>query len=99
MTKEELLVLMQEDRKPIQQILEVIDFRPSDRNIEGELYLVTAKIRTINVSLDGVDNWTGIVEDLPYPLGPSKAIHDAEMEVKLKNFKLDFDKIKKSKND
>jgi hypothetical protein len=99
MTKEELLVLMQEDRKPIQQILEVIDFRPSDRNIEGELYLVTAKIRTINVSLDGVDNWTGIVEDLPYPLGPSKAIHDGEMEVKLKKFKLDFDKIKKSKND
>jgi len=98
MRKEELLPLIQADR-PRQQILEIINFRPSDRNIEGELYLVTAKIRTINVSLDGVGDWTGIVEDLPYPLGPSKAIHDGEMEVKLKNFKLDFNKIKKSKND
>ena len=92
MTKEELLVLMQEDRKPIQQILEVIDFRPSDRGIEGELYLATIRMRSVKYDLDGKDVYEGIVEDMPYPLGPSKDIHDAKINEMLERFKIEFDK-------
>ena len=103
MTKEKLLPLIQEDRKPIQQILEVIDFRPSDRGIEGELYLVTVKMRTVRYTLDGVDDYTFIAEDMLYPLGPAKDIHDAKISVMLENSKKEFDKaidaINKHKNE
>jgi len=104
MTKEELKELMQEDRKPIQEILEVIDFRPSDRGIEGELYLATVKIRTVRATLDGVEDYTTIAEDMPYPLGPAKEIHDAKINKMLENFKIEFDKginmiNKKKKNE
>jgi len=85
MTNEELRELMQEDRKPIQQILEVIDFRPSDRGIEGELYLATVKLRSVRYSLDGVDDCTTIAKDMPYPLGPIKAIHDAKIQKMMDN--------------
>jgi hypothetical protein len=98
MTKEELKELMQEDR-PRQQILEVIDFRESDRGIEGELYLAKVKMRTIHTSLDGVDDWTGIAEDMPYPLGPAKELHDAKIaEMLERSFKnaLNFQKNKKA---
>lgn len=84
-TKEELRELMQEDR-PQQEILEVIDFRPSDSGIEGELYLATVKLRTVRITLDGVDDCTGIVEDMPYPLGPAKAIHDAKINKMMDEF-------------
>ena len=93
MTKEELHILFQEDRKPIQEILEIIDFRPSDRGIEGELYLVTAKMRTVRYTLDGVDDCTFIAEDMPYPLGPAKAIHDAKIHKMLEQSKIEFDKV------
>ena len=85
MTKEKLLPLLQEDRKPIQQILEIISFKPSDRGIEGELYLVTAKIRTVRYTFDGVDDCTNIAEDLPYPLGPWKKLHDAKISKMMDN--------------
>ena len=84
MTTEELRELMQEDRKPIQKILEVIDFRPSDRGIDGELYLATVKLRTVRATLDGVDDVTAIFDNMPYPLGPAKSIHDAEIQEMLK---------------
>lgn len=85
MTKEALLPLMQKDR-PIQQILEVIDFRPSDRGIEGELYIATVRMRSVRYDLDGVDKWEGIAEDMPYPLGPAKEIHDAKIDKMMDNF-------------
>ena len=94
MTKEELLPLIQEDRKPIQQILEVISFRPSDRGIEGELYLVTVKMRTVRYTLDGVDDCTFIGEDMPYPLGPAKAIHDAKIDKMMEDFSINLKKHK-----
>jgi len=87
MTKEELFPLLQKDR-PLQQIIEVISFRPSYRGIEGEEYLVTAKIRTVRYTIDGVDDCTFIAEDLPYPLGPVKAIGDAKIDKMLSNLKL-----------
>ena len=102
MTKEELKELMQIDR-PNQQILEVIDFRSSDRGIEGELYLATVKVRTVRATLDGVDDVTSIAEDMPYPLGPAKEIHFASINKMLENFKIEFDKaikiINKKKNE
>ena len=85
MTKEKLKELMQIDR-PIQQILEVIDFRPSDRGIEGELYLATVKMRTVGYDLDGLNDVTDIAEDMPYPLGPAKEIHDAKIDKMMKLF-------------
>ena len=91
MTKEELKKLMQIDR-PNQQILEVIDFRSSDRGIEGELYLATVKVRTVRATLDGVDDVTSIAEDMPYPLGPFKAINDAKINKMLERSKIEFDK-------
>ena len=104
MTKEELKELMQEDRKPIQEILEVIDFRPSDRGIEGELYLATVRMRSVRYDLDGKDVFEGVVEDMPYPLGPAKEIHDAKINKMLENFKIEVDKginmiNKKKKNE
>lgn len=104
MTKEELLLLMQAERKPIQQILEVIDFRPSDRGIEGELYLATVRMRSVRYDLDGKDVFEGVVEDIPYPLGPAKEIHDAKIAEMLEKCKIEFDKAinienKKRKNE
>lgn len=83
MTKEELRELMQEDR-PNQKILEVIDFRKSDTGIEGELYLATVKLRTIRATIDGIEDYTTIVDDMPYPLSPAKAIQEAKIQEMLK---------------
>lgn len=89
MTKEKLKELMQEER-PNQQILEVIDFRESDRGIEGELYLATVKMRTVRYDFDSVDDWTGVAENMPYPLGPWRDMHDAKIEEMLKKQEVVF---------
>jgi hypothetical protein len=93
MTKEELLPLMQADRK-MQQIIEVISFRPSDRGIEGELYLITAKMRTVRYGLEGTDDCTFIGEDMPYPLGPYKKLHDAKIDKMMEEFSINLKKHK-----
>ena len=101
MTNEELKELIQKDR-PNQHILEVIDFRESDRGIEGELYLATVKMRTIHSSIDSVDDWTSIAKDMPYPLGPAKDIHDAKIAEMLKRSFLNMQNalnLQKNKSD
>jgi len=95
MTNEELLPLVQADRLPIQQILEVISFRPSDRGIEGEEYLVTVKMRTVRYNLEGMDDVTDIAEDMPYPLGPAKKIHDTKIDKMMENLDLTMANINK----
>ena len=66
MTKEKLLELMKEDR-PSQNLLEVIDFRPSESGIEGVIYDVDVlvKHRFIYESF-----FSRVHENMPYPSDP-----------------------------
>lgn len=91
MTKEELLPLIQADR-PRQKIWEVISFKPSDRGIEGEEYLVTVRMSTVGGCPADPDVWSGIAEDMPYPLGPAKEIHDAKINKMMEEFREDLKK-------
>ena len=68
------------------------DLGPSDRGIEGELYLATVKMRTVRYNLEGVDDYTAIAEDMPYPLGPAKTIHDAKIDIMMEDFMEDLKK-------
>jgi hypothetical protein len=90
MTKEELLPLIQADR-PGQKILDIIDFKPSDRGIEGELYLATVSMATLGGCPAHKNTKSEIVKDIPYPLGPFKEKNHAKIKIKMLNFK---DKLK-----
>ena len=79
MTKQELLPLIQADR-PSQKILEVIDFKPSDRGIDGEQYLVTVSMVIIGCCSAHLNSEPQIFENLPYPLGPSKEINHRKIK-------------------
>jgi hypothetical protein len=95
MTKEELLPLIQADR-PSQKILEVIDFKPSDRGIDGEQYLVTVSMVTIGCCSAHLNSEPQIFQNLPYPLGPSKEINHRKIKITMNNFKDNLKNILKN---
>jgi len=87
MDKEELLKLMSEER-PSQNLIEIIDFRPSECGIEGVLYDVDVEVKH-NFIYES--SYTKTHYNMPYPLKPYKDHNDKKVDIMLKSLKHPID--------
>ena len=89
MDKVELLELIKLDR-PTQNILEILDFRPSKSGIDGVIYDVDVKMWH---EFTYESSYTQTHYDIPYPLKPFKDDHDRKIQKMLKDSEPVFKQI------